>query len=332
MEVACLNKDDIIDLKDYEVREMLTDTEGSEYYEVVKLSNGDNLLAKSSTKNLKSFNQSRKISFHREVDIHSRIIFPSILQFVGYSMTNFNGKLNPTILMEFPLNINLKNPDYKYLKKNIPNVDKRTKKLITLYGIASAMKYLHSHNIIHRNLSYDSVFYDIFDYPNLSGLDYAIEITDEEPIIKETHLLCSKDELLLKNRFAPETLSNLEYSKSSDVFAFSDIIRRVMHPPVDTRDWMTEEELEELEYDDDDFNDYSKIEDEEENIHPTKIKKNYEDIYLRCRSKDPKLRPTFDDIVTELKTNQAYLNDKIDIEEFQKYVKYIDELPQLFKP
>lgn len=41
-----------------------------------------------------------------------------------------------------------------------------TKKLINIYGIASGMAYLHSNNVIHRNLSPESIFLDDYLFQN----------------------------------------------------------------------------------------------------------------------------------------------------------------------
>ena len=43
-----------------------------------------------------------------------------------------------------------------------------TKKLINVYGIASAMSYLHSHNIIHRDLKPANILEDDNFFPKIA--------------------------------------------------------------------------------------------------------------------------------------------------------------------
>lgn len=52
----------------------------------------------------------------------------------------------------------------------------------------------------------------------------------------------------------------------------------------------------------------------------------YKSLIERCQSHDPKERPTFDEIVKVLKENEELKND----EEYQSYIKLIDESPKKF--
>lgn len=44
-----------------------------------------------------------------------------------------------------------------------------------------------------------------------------------------------------------------------------------------------------------------------------------------CWSADPNERPTFDEIVEELKTNKGFITEKIDANAYREYVRFIDE-------
>ena len=50
-----------------------------------------------------------------------------------------------------------------------------TKKLINMYGIASAMSYLHANDIIHRDLKPENILLDSYLYPKVC--DYGISKT-----------------------------------------------------------------------------------------------------------------------------------------------------------
>lgn len=55
-----------------------------------------------------------------------------------------------------------------------------SKKLINIFGIASAMKHLHSYDIIHRNLSPKSVLLDDDLYPKLYDFSLSVLSRDRE--------------------------------------------------------------------------------------------------------------------------------------------------------
>ena len=44
----------------------------------------------------------------------------------------------------------------------------------------------------------------------------------------------------------------------------------------------------------------------------------------RCWSENPSERPTFDQIVTELKTNKKFITEKVDEKEFCEYIQFIE--------
>ena len=65
-----------------------------------------------------------------------------------------------------------------------------------------------------------------------------------------------------------------------------------------------------------------------ENLRPKfkeSIPQCYRNIIEKCWARDPKERPTFDEIVFYLKTNSEFITDKINKEEYLNYIKYIDE-------
>lgn len=165
-------------------------------------------------------------SIEQAIYINKKLNHPSILKYVGYSLTDFENKPNPIILMEYSKVIFYDNiirndvgDDY-YLSELTD-----TQKLIIIYGIAIGMSYLHSHNIIHRNLKLENILIDESFYPKINGFDYSIEIPSN---FSQTE---SIKELLYKGSpryFSPEIRDNIEYSKSSDVYAFGILMYEII--------------------------------------------------------------------------------------------------------
>lgn len=58
----------------------------------------------------------------------------------------------------------------------------------------------------------------------------------------------------------------------------------------------------------------------------------YRQLIERCWSPDPKQRPTFDEILHELKSNPEFIESTTDKENFIEYTKYIDGYPSTFDP
>ena len=56
----------------------------------------------------------------------------------------------------------------------------------------------------------------------------------------------------------------------------------------------------------------------------------YKELIEACWSQDPQKRPTFSDIVEEIKTDNSYITDLMDELEFLDYVDFIDNCESSF--
>lgn len=189
-----------------------------------------------------------------------------------------------------------------------------TEKLIIIYGIASGMSYLHSHNIIHRDLKPSNIFLDENSYPSISGFNISKEINDNS----------TKPNKKIKGTpiyVAPEVYSNKGYSKSSDVYSFSLIVYELLTGEKPYSNLRSSKEIKKYVVD--------------ENHRPSfsfPISKCYRQLIEKCWLFDPNQRPTFDEIINELKTNHDFITNEIDIQKYQKSINFIDESEISFNP
>ncbi|KAK8891098.1 hypothetical protein M9Y10_028303 [Tritrichomonas musculus] len=110
--------------------------------------------------------------------------------------------------------------------------------------------------------------------------------------------------------FSPEILLNKNYSKMSDVFAFSLILYEVVTNERPFNDINDRDIIEKL--------------NERPKFNKIKYPNICTDLIERCWSKEPQERPSFDDILSILTSDSSFLNRNVNNEEFQKYKKFVD--------
>lgn len=154
---------------------------------------------------ISKFLRNEIVNLCQQVNVIAQLDHPCIKKFVGYSHVNFDNQPKPVIVEEI-LNSTLK----EFLKLSRNEIDD-TYKLVLIYGIALGMSYLHSHNIIHRNLKPGNIYVGKYWIPKISGFELSYE---GENAIKER---IQGSPIYL----APEVYLSHEYSKASDVYSFA---------------------------------------------------------------------------------------------------------------
>lgn len=244
----------------------------------------------------------------REINNLAAIDHPSILKFIGYSPVNFYGEPKPVIITEFLPNNSL----HRVLEDERKGLADQnwddTKKLIIIYGIASGMQFLHKNNIIHRDLKPSNILLDDDLYPKIADFGFSKKLHQN----LESLSLKSNEMKGTPAYMAPEIFNSTKYSFATDVYAFGVMVNEILtsEPPYPKN--ITPLDLS-----------YKVINGYRLKI-PEYIPQCYKDLIEKCWLTDPNQRPLFDEIVEDIKSNDKYIYEGIDKEEFLNYVDFIE--------
>ena len=170
-----------------------------------------------------------------------------------------------------------------------------TRKLINIYGIASALSFLHSHEIIHRDLKPDNILMDEYLLPKIA--DFGLSKMKHKNV--ESLSLESSPKLIGTPLYiAPEIWDHYEYSKAVDVYAFGLIVFEIVTTEVPFKDTSYIALM-------------GKIADgERPEIKGTT--ESYKALIEKCWSQNPGDRPTFDQIIETLKNDPGFITDLVE--------------------
>ena len=188
-----------------------------------------------------------------------------------------------------------------------------TKKLINVYGIASAMSYLHSNDILHPNLSLNNIFIDDFFYPKLTDFGFFTQIENNKIATNVTTNEIGLNAYL----YSPEFLLAGKRDKAGDVYSYAYIVYEIITNEVPFNDIKTMKQL------------YDKI--VVKHHRPpfnVKVQSVYKKLISSCWLDEYQDRPTFEDITLFLEKNVQSLND-VDEKVFSDYLQNIKKLTAL---
>ena len=244
-------------------------------------------------------------SFTERLSIMMELKYPSIVNFIGFSETNFSQKPYPMIITDYYKHGTL----YDALEVHLSELT-NTKKMINLIGIAFAMNYIHKHNIILHFLRCSSIMLDDNFYPRIANFNSAKKclgnsITHEDnDFLRSVPFYC----------WAPEFLSGSDpYSFSVDVFAYGMLYYHVIcneEPTIENKGII-------------DF--FIKIY-KGELPSLDEIPANHHSFIKSMWNKDPEKRPTFEQIIDKLLHSkyECWL-DNVDENEVESYIHQFGE-------
>ncbi|KAK8850059.1 hypothetical protein M9Y10_018170 [Tritrichomonas musculus] len=214
-------------------------------------------------------------NLYSEYEILFQLSHPNIVKAYGFYLGDKTH--NPALLLE-------------YCKFNLDKVIKmkalKDFELVgVIYEICSAMKYVHAHKIIHRDLKMTNILVNLQKHVKICdfGIAKSIDMTTYTSMTHGVGTLFF---------MAPELLNgNQKYDEKVDVYSFGIIMYFIV----------TKGELP----------DYNQAGYESFEI-PKKVNKLCQKIIKSCWSKDPKRRPSFDMILQEIVRNNFMLINGIE--------------------
>ena len=239
----------------------------------------------------------------REIDIMIRTKHPTIIKFYGYSLIDFHGENNVTIIMEYATNKSLKNVLEKIQGNDGPKNYTNTTRQIILLGVSRGMKYLHEINIIHRDLKPDNILLNDEFQPLITDFGFS-------KVFEPGHSFSQSQNCGTLTYTAPEILDNKKYDRKVDVYSFGITMFEVVTDSVTYPD-LFNKKIKDYTFPDRVVN---------ENYRPQfiyPIKQEFKDLIELCWSGDPNNRPSFNEIFNFLSKN--FLED-VDVEEVNNYI------------
>ncbi|KAK8841375.1 hypothetical protein M9Y10_026990 [Tritrichomonas musculus] len=309
-------KNIFLDLNKFEEIGKIGEGGFGEVVKVIKKGTNQIYAAKISKKKMDKGSKEELMSLLREVNLLSQMNHPSVLKFIGFSSVNFKNKSHPVIVTEFLSNGSLKDILDQERQGLAPQGWDNTKKLITLYGIASAMAYLHSNNIIHRDLKPENVLENEYLFPVISDFGLSkVNHTNDQSMTQQS-VVSLKGTIMY---IAPEILASNEYSKEGDIYAYGLLAYEVITGQKPYEEILTQYQL------------ISKLQKGERPFISEDTPECYKDLIESCWSQNPLDRPPFEQIEHNLKNDERFRIDEFNIVEFEDYTELIKEAHASFE-
>ncbi|KAK8876542.1 hypothetical protein M9Y10_006759 [Tritrichomonas musculus] len=267
----------IIDVSDY--NKILPSFGSGTYGNIATFCHKNSQIAEFAGKEYDMNNEKALTSFLREIYILTSD-YPTILQLKGWSV------IDKVIVM---LDLMQKGSLYNIIHENDPELTPTNKQII-LYGISKGMDFLHSKNIINRDLNPSNILLDDNLHPKIIDFNFS-KFTSN---ILDTN---QSQSYPMNVHRAPEMNKN-NYNAKVDVYSFGVIFYELIIDRILQRR-------------------------QEINFQDEKVPPNFKHQIEECLTDDFEKRPSFKEISEFLRTN--FLPD-VDEDEFQKYVKELDNV------
>ncbi|OHT16708.1 hypothetical protein TRFO_12966 [Tritrichomonas foetus] len=287
----------MIDLSDYVKKETKGSGSFSNVYLIQNKTDGKLYAAKESKKPLQD---SQKEVINEIKILAAAMNCPSIIKLYGFNRTNFDNQPFPVIIMEYMKHGSLLSIlDQERSCNAHPNWTP-TKKYINILGIALGMKKLHSQNIIHRDLKPANILMDENLYPKICDFGISKMLMDNQNCQTEAGT---------PQYMAPEIILNKEYNNKVDVFSFALIVYEIVagRQPYDFSRGI-----------------YCCLENIKNGERPdlTYVESyQQKEFLIKCWDQNPKNRPSFDQIITDILKEKIFEPEDFDYVEVSEYLE-----------
>ena len=220
------------------------------------------------------------------------------------------------VVLEFAENGGLVPILSDYLRSNGASHDKMNPTIRSkiIYGVASAMECLHQKHTLLCRFSVDDVCLDDNFEPKITGFDFLIYSDSSKHEIYEYY----GNPLPL----APEIITGDEFSYPADVYSYALFLYKMFSNSIEFSDRKTIRSPQQY---------MMKIDKGMRPNRPESIPDSYWELIQRCWKHDASERPTFEQIVEELKKSKYAIEEygmKTNLDELQEYQKRIDSTIQ----
>lgn len=249
--------------------------------------------------------------FIREVSIMSELNHPNLIKLIGFSSPS---KEDPTfrIYTEYLPNRTLlevlQDDEFSDASSKILTPTHRS---IIIYGIASAMSFIHKKKIIHRDLKPENIFLNSEYQPILA--DFGLSKICNDDITMTSRL--GTPYFMAPELFAEDEDGNNKITNKVDVYAFG-VTLLTMFTTKYKFTGIQPRTINQL---------VKNITNGKRYQIPSGVPKFYVSLIERCWSNDPSKRPSFDDIIDMLERSDEFMfegSDKKKVKEFMNKVKF----------
>ncbi|KAK8871875.1 hypothetical protein M9Y10_007620 [Tritrichomonas musculus] len=236
----------------------------------------------------------------KSIEIMGELRHPTLVNLIGYSPVDFEGKSNITIILDLATNGSL----HKWIKNGNYSA---TQKQIILVGICAGMKILHSHSYMHRDIKPDNILIDKDFHPCIT--DYLL-MEKYEPGKKY------QENVGTPAYMAPECFDTQDYGLLCDVYSFAILMYQVVTGNSKVYDAQKFKSIYHL---------VSLIRKGERPSFEVPVKSSIKELIEKCWSGEVSDRLTFNQLFEKLAYDPEYYLDGVDENQVKQYADSVKQ-------